>query len=134
VAKLRNPIATRWDWDKFLEPYGPWAPRGISCADQDQETEINGHFLGMEGKRTGETLTVGQKRTSIARVLDNRTVFIVWGDPDEGTISRLEHFPNFKLVEEDNLWGVLHRWMKEWADWADKQEHPPQRLSNFKPS
>jgi hypothetical protein len=104
-------------------------PRGITHADQDSETEINGRFLCVEGKRTGERLERGQKYTMEARVRDGRTCLIVYGNPETLTITHLQHYPG-PVVAAD--WQMFYEFERAWAAWAEQQPKPEDRTSAFR--
>lgn len=135
MAELRNPVADRWDFDKgFRETQlGACFPRHITFADVDTETEINGRFLVIEGKRPTETLSGGQLYANRMRVRDGRTVFVVYGQPPY----EVEALQFFKFGALDGKVAAsladLHDWCQAWATWADGLELPSQRRSPFVP-
>lgn len=134
MAILRNKNATRWDWDRYLcaEGRGPWAPRGISTGDVDAEIEINGWFLVLEGKRSQEDLSTGQRIAMKRRVADGRKVLIVRGDPDEQTIASIEVFGALDpLIIFPAGWADLHELMRCWAAWANFQPRREPRPCPF---
>ncbi len=134
MSKLRNPTADRWDLDLGFEEWGlsPPFPRRISFADVDSETEINGHFLVIEGKREHERLAGGQLYTNRRRVLDGRTVLVIYGDPPYD-VRYMQHF------QRDPKRGIAPATLRDvqafcwaWAVWAEVQEAPAARVSVFR--
>lgn len=142
MARLGNLFAVRWDWDTWLEPFGAWAPRGITTADVDSETEQNGHYLVLEGKREKEEIKGGQKRAMDARVKSGRECIIVYGNPGENqvlcpncsawfnpstskqksgiqTIEFLQRWPN---PREFGDWKTLHYWLSSWSQKAERKK------------
>ena len=121
MAELRNPTADRWDFDRGYRELrlGPCFPRGISHADVDSETEINGRWLVIEGKRAHERLQGGQLYTNRARVREGRTVLIVYGDPPYDVVA-MQHF---RWGADDGIEPAsladVHRFCSEWARWAE---------------
>ena len=137
MAELRNPIADRWDLDKGIREQQLWAPfpRGITFADLDNETEIHGQYLDIEGKREGQELSGGQWRSSCQRVRDGRTVLLIYGDPPYD-IRQMFHFAGgvdpvrLGICVPATLGDVL-MFCTLWALWADKQPWPEPKLSAF---
>lgn len=138
MAELRNPRADRWDLDRGIRELalGPCFPRGITFADLDSETEINGRYLVIEGKRGGEPLRPGQWRACRARVRDGRTVLIIYGDPPYG-VRQMAAFTGGPDPVRDggcvpaSLRDVL-AFCAAWAAWAQAQPAPPARPSSFR--
>ncbi len=139
MAVVRNHAAARWDFDLAFQDAGLPAPfpRRISFGDIDAElcvgpggeleTEIGGHFMVIEGKRDGEQLSIGQKRTMAARARDGRFCIVVRGSPPCD-------------VHSIEVWGGrerpasiadLHDLVRRWADWAGSEPLPPARLNWF---
>lgn len=131
MAPLRNRRYELWDWDTRLQAEGRGAcfPRRITCANVDSETEINGHWLVLEGKRPGEGMPEGEIRTLDARVLDGRTVLVVVGDPD-GELVAIQNWRT-KGELKPATWADLWDLLKQWADWAQTQPRPEPRESAF---
>ena len=133
MAELRNPTADRWDFDKGFRECGlaHCFPRNISFADVDSETEINGHFLCIEGKRDGEVLHGGQLYAMRARVRDGRTCLIVYGDPpyDVRKLQLFEHDP-LRGIRAANL-HAFHAVCRAWATWADQQPRRHRQEPSF---
>jgi hypothetical protein len=129
MSELRNPLAPRWDWDRFLKPYGACFPRGISFGDLDGEIEIHRHFLVTEGKRMGESLSNGQRYAMDARVKDGRTVLIIYGNPP-GEIMAMQHWAHGPIRSAS--WCDVWNFCKAWAQWADTEPPPAIRLCGFR--
>lgn len=137
MAELRNPAADRWDLDKGIRELGlpPAFPRGISFADVDSETEIRGRFLVIEGKRLGEQLRAGQWRACRARVLDGRTVLLIYGDPPYDVRAMAHFHGGVDPVRTGRcvpatLPDVLG-FCWQWAEWAIAQPPPQPRPCLF---
>lgn len=123
MGELRNPTADRWDFDRGYREKGLGAcfPRGITHADVDSETEINGRWLVIEGKREHERLSGGQLYANRVRVRQGRTVLIVYGNPPYDVIAmqNFRRMPN-EGIEPATLADV-HRFCREWAQWAKEE-------------
>lgn len=135
MSELRNPTATRWDFDKFFRKagYEPCFSRGVTFADVDAEIEINGHFLVIEGKRTAQNLEIGQARAMTARVRDGRVCLVVFGQPETGEVTHLQRWGNAQVqaipipATLEDLW----KFCRAWDRWARMEVQPKSRLSNF---
>jgi hypothetical protein len=126
--ELRNPLASRWDFDRYNRERG-WGspfPDGISFADVDIEIEINSHFLVIEGKRPEDVLSKGQRRAMLARRNDGRTCIVVVGDPDTGEVVAIQTFSPERTCPATlrEVWQYCH----DWANWARTQPRPSERL------
>jgi hypothetical protein len=131
LAELRNNDGTRWDWDKGTKHLGPCFPRRISWGDLDGEIEINGHFLVVEGKRTHQSITGGQKYSMDARLRDGRVIYVVYGDPPTD-IRAMQFWPDAQRVSA--TWETFWHACKEWAEWAESEPRPEERHAIFFPS
>lgn len=129
MGELRNPQADRWDLDRAFREAGISSPfpRGITFADVDSETEINGHFLVIEGKREHEKLSPGQSYTMAARARDGRTCLVIYGTPPvDVTAMQLWGEPRQAATLAD-----VHDFVLEWAQWADAEPRPMPRPNRF---
>lgn len=131
MGELRNNDGTRWDWDRGTSPLGPCFPRRITWGDLDGEVEIGGHFLVVEGKRSHQSVTGGQKYAMDARVRDGRTVYVVYGNPPL-EIEAMQFWPEPTRVSA--TWETFWRACREWADWAMLEPAPEPSPSMFFPS
>jgi hypothetical protein len=138
--ELRNGLASRWDFDRYVREQDLEHPftDGATFADVDIEIERRRHFLVIEGKRTGEVISRGQMRAMRARYWDGRTVLIVWGDPDTGTVTHMgtlattfagQHTP--KLYTRPATLGDVMDYMAAWWDWASEADYPRAHVSAF---
>lgn len=129
MAVLRNHLAVRWDLDLAFRAAGldtPF-PRGITFADVDGETEINGQYLVMEGKRADEELSLGQAYTMDARVRDGRTCVVVYGEPPTGIVAMRVWGAKRHPVVLDAFWSFV----REWVQWAETNRRPNQSVNAF---
>jgi hypothetical protein len=117
MSELRNHIAARWDPDLAFRHAGLETPfaRGITFGDVDLETEANGHFLTIEGKRTDEELSAGQVYTMDARVRDGRTVLVIYGDPPISIRFMRVWGGERSPADIAAFWNFVHRWFV-WAE------------------
>jgi hypothetical protein len=131
MSKLRNNDGTRWDWDEGTAPYGPCFPRRISWGDLDGEVEINGHFLVLEGKRSHQSVTGGQKYAMDARIADGRVVYVVYGDPPLD-IRAIQFWPDPRRFPA--TWETFWLACREWARWAEQTPRPEPHRAVFFPT
>lgn len=103
-------------------------PRGISHADVDSLTEINGHLLVQEFKHEGEGLKLGQFYTLRAIRQMGHHSLVVWFDND-GPVEWHIFGPGTKGVRSGDYMDVraepvslerYHDFEKRWAEWADR--------------
>lgn len=129
MAILRNHIAARWDLDLAFKAAGLGTPfpRGITFGDVDAETEINGQYLVMEGKRAGEEPSAGQTYTMDARVRDGRTCIVVYGDPPTGIVAMRVWGGDKRPITLQQFWAFIHAW----AEWAETSQRPGSRINGF---
>ena len=131
MAELRNNDGTRWDWDRGIKHLGPCFPRRISFGDLDGEIEINGHFLVVEGKRSGQTIDGGQRYAMDARLRDGRVIYVVYGQPPTD-IQTMQFWPDIARVAA--TWETFHQACREWAEWAEAEARPDDRRALFFPT
>jgi hypothetical protein len=89
MSVLRDHNALRWDPDLMWQQAGlstPFVhsdgqPTKITFGDSDLVVERNGHFLYIEGKRSGEEPSTGQEILLESLHRDGHTVLIIYGDP-----------------------------------------------------
>lgn len=116
----------------MFQQCGLGAPLGgkITFGDIDLEVEIGGHYLTIEGIRTGRWPKLGQRIAMNARARDGRVVLVIEGDPPVG-IYRMGRWPldRTQMVRA----GVLefHSFCAAWARWARSQPRPAARPSAF---
>ena len=127
---LDDPPPIRWDWDRGLAEtgLGPCFPSGISTGDVDAEVERNGHFLVLEGKRTGTTMPTGQRIAMDRRIATGRVCLIVYGTPPTD-IREVQVWPHRDRYACS--WRDLHRLFAAWSFWADAQPCPARCASPF---
>ena len=133
MGELRDGSATRWDLDRMFRRDGFRCPftDGVSFADVDFEIERHGHFLVLEGKRSGQYLSTGQARAMQARLLTGRTCVVFWGDPDAGVVTHIGYYRRYfrgsrayECVKVPATNETLWRICTDWWMWADGQAWP----------
>jgi len=96
----------------------------ITVGDIDGIVEANGKLLVLEWKTTGACIPSGQeimfvKATNCGKI----TVIVIWGDPEETTVSHSQSFvkgiQNKKIeAGEDDIKSMC----VAWESWARKQQ------------
>ena len=109
-----------WDW-KVLD--GCFGDTHIRPMDVDGLIERRRHFLFLEAKPAGGTLTKGQEITLTELSLQPRTCCVVfYGDPQEETVERITVFTRGEARDQaDASLDGLRTFVSLWYAWADGQ-------------
>ena len=113
-----------WDW-KVLD--GCFGDTNIHPMDVDGMVERRRHFLALEAKPPGGTLTRGQEITFMQLSRQPRTNCVVfYGDPLEETVERITVMTNgIQREEVDPSLETLRTFVSLWYAWADGQRVAP---------
>lgn len=110
--QLRQNNDDRWD---FLSGV---LPNRINPTDVDLSYERRGHFLFLEGKRTGASIKTGQRRylNSLAQ-LPNVHVIHFYGTPPD----RVEAYGIWPEPAEPATTDDLIDRIKKWFEWVERK-------------
>lgn len=134
MGEMRDRSLRRHDPDRMYREQGLASPfpRGITHADVDSLTEINGHLLVQEWKHIGEPLSRGQFYTLQHIFERGDHCLAVWFDDEQpvewhvwkpSTRTSAEFVGvNVHLPTEPTTLSSYHELERRWADWADKGE------------
>lgn len=129
-----NPL--RWDcvksgcYNKILRPrieeFADCFPGRIAMSDVDGVVEIAGHFLFLEWKASGGSVSTGQRIMfeHLTKLSHKITVLVVKGHPREMTIEAVQIFHNgragaFEICDFD----ALKTRIRAWTDRASKSRN-----------
>lgn len=110
--QLRQNNDDRWDFLAGLLPHG------INPTDVDLMYERRGHFLVLEGKRTGASVRLGQRRflDALARLRPWFFVIHFYGTPPD----QVDAFGVWPSPASPGTTEDLRIRIQSWFDWVEK--------------